>query len=304
MRLFIASLLAAPASVTAASAQAPVAAPASDDPYLWLEDVSGARAMEWVNAHNSKAQAVLEADPRYQSYYDEALTIAQAKDRIPFGRFIGSDVYNFWQDADHVRGVFRRVSLADYQKEQPAWQNVLDLDALAAAEKANWVFKGVNCARPAERRCLVNLSDGGEDAVTVREFDLRSGRFVEDGFNLPKGKQRIDWEDENNLLVSREGSPGELGRTGYPYIVKRLKRRQPLSAAVELFRGKPEDGGYGVRPIVLRDGQNRTLALILRPLDTYRAETYVLTPKGVRKVAIPEKNSFSDLVDGQVITQL
>src|SRR3954470_11795902 len=303
MRLFIASLLAAAASVTAASAQAPVAAPASDDPYLWLEDVSGARAMEWVNSHNAKAQAVLEADPRYQSYYNEALTIAQAKDRIPFGRFIGSDVYNFWQDADHVRGVFRRVSLADYQKEQPAWQNVLDLDALSAAEKANWVYKGVNCVRPAERRCLVDLSDGGEDAVTVREFELPSGRFVEDGFNLPKGKQRIDWEDENNLLVSREWSPGELGRTGYPYIVKRLKRGQPLSAAVELFRGKPEDGGYGVTPYVLRDSQNRTLSVIIRPIDTFRAETYIVGPNGAQRVAIPAKANLSDMVDGRVIIQ-
>src|SRR3954468_13403262 len=133
MRLFIASLLAAAASVTSASAQAPTAQNAADDPYLWLEDVSGPRAMEWVNAHNAKAQAVLEADPRYQTYFNEALEIAQAKDRIPFGRFIGGQIYNFWQDADHVRGVFRRTSLANYQAEQPAWQNVLDLDALSAA---------------------------------------------------------------------------------------------------------------------------------------------------------------------------
>src|SRR3954470_1138199 len=111
MRLVLASFLAAAAAVTAASAQPPAAPAAPDDPYLWLEDVSGARAMDWVNSHNAKAQAVLEADPRYQSYYTEALAIAQAKDRIPFGRFIGGQVYNFWQDSDHVRGIFRRASL-------------------------------------------------------------------------------------------------------------------------------------------------------------------------------------------------
>src|SRR5579875_4009848 len=271
MRLFFASLFATAVAMTAASAQTPAAAPAaaaSDDPYLWLEDVSSQRAMDWVNAHNAKAQAVLESDPRYQAYYNEALDIAQAKDRIPFGRFIGGDVYNFWQDADHVRGIFRRTSLADYQHDAPAWQTVLDLDALAAAEKANWVYKGSNCVRPAERRCLINLSDGGEDAVTVREFDLPSGTFVTDGFVLPKGKQRMDWEDENTLLVSREWNPGELGRTGYPYIVKRLKRGQPLSAAVEVFRGDPNDGGYGVTPYVLRAAQDRTLSVVVRPLDT------------------------------------
>jgi prolyl oligopeptidase len=307
MRLLIASLFAATAAaMTAASAQPPAASAqaSADDPYLWLEDANGPRALEWVNAHNSKAQAVLEADPRYQAYYNEALDIVQAKDRIPFGRFIGGQVYNFWQDADHVRGIFRRTSLADYQNAQPAWQIVLDLDALSAAEKANWVYKGMNCARPAERRCLVDLSDGGEDAVTVREFDLPSGRFVEDGFVLPKGKQRIGWEGENTLLVSREWAPGELGRTGYPFIVKRLKRGEPLSAAVEVFRGSPGDGGYGVTPYVLRDAQNRTLSVIDRPLDTFRSETYILGPNGAQRVAIPAKANLSDMIDGRVIIQI
>jgi len=277
---------------------------ASDDPYIWLEDVSGQRSMDWVNSHNAKSQAVLQADPRYQQYYQEALDIAQAQDRIPYGFFLHGDIYNFWQDADHVRGILRRTSRASYESGQPDWTTVLDIDALAKAEDANWVYKGLQCARPAERRCLISLSDGGEDAVTVREFDLVTGKFVPSGFALPKGKHRVAWLDENTLLISSEWHKGELGRTGYPYIVKRLKRGQPLSAAVEIYRGKPEDGGYGVRPVVLRDGQNRTLAYIVRPLDTYRSETYVLTPKGVRKVAIPEKNSFSDLVDGQVISQL
>jgi prolyl oligopeptidase len=286
------------AAATALHAQAP-----ADDPYLWLEEVSSPRAMDWVNAHNAKAQAVLEADPRYQAYYTEALAIAQAKDRIPFGQFLNGQVYNFWQDADHVRGIFRRTSLAGYQAENPAWETVLDLDALAAAEKANWVYKGASCARPAERRCLMNLSDGGEDAVTIREFDLPTGKFVEGGFVIPKGKSRAAWEDENTLLISREWAPGDLGRTGYPFIVKRLKRGQPLSAAVEVFRGSAEDGGYGVTPYVLRDGENRTLAVIDRPLDTFRSETYILTPKGAQRVAIPAKASLSDMVAGRVIIE-
>ena len=276
----------------------------ADDPYIWLEDVYGQRPMDWVHSHNAKSQAVLETDPRYKQYYQEALDIAQAEDRIPYGFFLHGEIYNFWQDADHVRGILRRTSRSSYESGHPQWATVLDLDALAKAENANWVYKGLQCARPAERRCLISLSDGGEDAVTVREFDLATGEFVPAGFVLPKGKQRVAWLDENTLLISREWHKGDLGRTGYPYIVKRLKRGQPLSAAVELYRGKPEDGGYGVTPTVLRDGQNRTLALITRPLDTYRSETCVLTPKGVRKVAMPEKNSFSDLVAGRVISQL
>jgi prolyl oligopeptidase len=298
MRFMTLSIAAAALAGTAiaARAQAP-----SDDPYIWLEEVSSPKAMDWVNAHNAKAQAVLEADPRYQAYFNDALALAQARDRIPFGRFIHGQVYNFWQDADHVRGIFRRTSLTGYEAQDPSWETVLDLDALSAAEKANWVYKGAVCARPSERRCLMNLSDGGEDAVTVREFDLRAGTFVENGFVLPKGKQRVTWEDEDTLLISREWAAGDLGRTGYPFIVKRLKRGQPLSAAVEVFRGTPQDGGYGVTPFVLRDGENRTLSVISRPIDTFSAETYILTAKGPQRVAIPAKSDLSDMVAGRVI---
>jgi prolyl oligopeptidase len=275
----------------------------AEDPYLWLEEVSSPKALAWVEQHNQRSTAVLQADPRYQPYYEQALAIAEAKDRIPVGEFIGGEIYNFWQDADHVRGIWRRTSLANYASGKPQWETVLDLDALAASEKANWVWKGAQCARPLERRCLLNLSDGGEDAVTVREFDLPTKSFVKGGFDLPKGKQRVAWENENTLLISREWKPGELGRTGYPYIAKRLRRGQPLSAAVEVYRGDRNDGGYGVSPFVLRDAQGRTLSLIDRPLDTWNSETYVLGPKRARKLGIPAKARPSDLVDGRVIIQ-
>jgi prolyl oligopeptidase len=275
----------------------------TDDPYLWLEEFSSPKALEWVEAQNAKSTAVLEADPRYQRFYAQSLDIAQAKDRIPVGAFLGGQIYNFWQDSDHVRGIWRRASLASYTSGKPEWETVLDLDALAASEKANWVWKGASCARPAERRCLIHLSDGGEDAVTVREFDLPSKSFVKGGFVLPKGKQRVAWENENTLLISREWKKGDLGRTGYPFIAKRLKRGQPLSAAVEVYRGSARDGGYGVSPYVVRDAQGRTLSLVDRPLDTFHSETYVLGPKGARRLAIPSKARIADLVDGRVIIQ-
>jgi prolyl oligopeptidase len=178
---------------------------------------------------------------------------------------------------------------------------VFDLDALAASENANWVWKGAQCARPLERRCLINLSDGGEDAVTIREFDLNTRAFVKGGFVLPKGKQRVDWLNENTLLVAREWKKGDLGRTGYPFIAKRLRRGEPLSSAVEVYRGSAKDGGYGVTPYVLRDAQNRTLALVDRPLDTFHSETYVVGPKGARRLGIPAKASAVDLIEGRVI---
>src|SRR4051812_3565077 len=279
------------------------AQPVSVDPYTWLEEVASPKAMDWVNAHNARSTAVLEADPRYAQYYKEALAIAEAKDRIPIGNFIGGPVYNFRQDADHILGFWCRATIASYSTGKPEWETVLDLDALATAEKANWAWHVATCGRPAERRCLISLSDGGEDADTVREFDLKTKEFVKDGFVLPKGKQSANWENENTLLVSREWKPGELGRTGYPYIAKRLRRGQPLSAAVEVYRGSPNDGGYGVTPYVLRDSQGHILPLVQRPIDTFTSQSYALGPKGPRRIGIPAKAQLIDMLDGRVIIQ-
>ena len=295
-KLLVFTLLAAASGMSAARAQT-----VSDDPYLWLEDVSSPKAMAWVNAHNARSTAVLEADSRYQQYYNEALEIAQAKDRIPYGSFIGGQIYNFWQDADHVRGIWRRTSIESYASGNPHWETVLDLDALAGSEKANWVWKGAQCARPAERRCLINLSDGGEDAVTIREFDLPTKKFVKNGFALPKGKQDATWLDENSLLVSREWKPGELTESGYAYVVKRLKRGQPLSAAVELFRGTKKDVSAGAG--VLRDAENRTLPVIVEGTDFWHSKNFLIGAKGNRRIGIPEKAQLVDMIGGRVIIQ-
>jgi len=299
MRITLAALLLAAAPTFAIAGAA-----TDDDPYIWLEEVSSPRAMAWVDAHNASSTRLLQADSHYQTFYDEALAIAGAKDRIPEPSFLHGEIYNFWQDPDHLRGIWRKTSLADYQTADPHWTTVLDIDALGKAEGKSWVLKGMQCLEPEERRCLVSLSDGGEDAVEVREFDLDTNQFVADGFHLPKGKHRVDWEDENHLLVATDFTPGDLTQSGYPYIVKRLTRGRPLSAAVEVFRGSKADGGYGVSPSVLRDGQGRHLAVIVRPLDTFHSESYVVTPKGTERLAIPAKVNVADLVAGRVIFEL
>jgi len=283
------------------AAAAPLEAQVQDDPYIWLEDVYGAKPMAWVEQHNARTTSQLESDPRYQRFYSQALAIAEAKDRIPTGYFIGGQVYNFWQDADHVRGIWRRTSLDSYSTGKPDWETVLDLDALAASEKANWVWKGAQCARPLERRCLISLSDGGEDAVTVREFDLKAKSFVKGGFVLPKGKQDVSWENENSLLVSREWNPGQLTKSSYAYVIKRLKRGQPLSSAVELFRGNVND--VSASSAVLWDAQNRTLPIVNESTDFWHSKTFLIGPKGVRRIAIPEKAYFIDLIGGRAIIQ-
>jgi len=278
---------------------------AATDPYLWLEDVAGPRAMAWVHAENDKTTAVLEKDARYNALYADALAIAQAKDRVPNPTTLnGGNIYNFWQDADHVRGIWRRTSLAGYKAADPHWQTILDLDALATAEKANWFYKGADCVEPSEKRCMIALSDGGEDAVTVREFDLDSAKFVDGGFVLPHGKQRSAWEGDNTLLVAREWKKGDLTASGYPYIVKRVVRGEPLNAAKEIFRGTAKDGGYGVTPVSLHDGDGHEVVLINRPLSTFESENYLVTKKGVERLDLPLKQTVQALVSGALVVSI
>ena len=271
------------------------------DPYLWLEAFTSPQALDWVRAHNAASAAILEADPRYPVLYKEALHIAGAKDRIPAPRFLRGEIYNFWQDEDHLRGLWRKTTLASYRTDDPAWTPVLDIDALGRDEGRSWVFHGANVLTPEAKHGLIMLSDGGEDAEEAREFDLETGEFAPAGFNIPSGKQRIAWEDENHLLISREWTPGDLTASGYPFIVKRLARGQSLDQAHEVFRGEASDGGYGVSPIVLRDDQGDRLTLFHRPLDTYRHETHVLTPRGVERLAIPDRADVSGLFAGRIL---
>ena len=275
----------------------------SPDRYLWLEEQTGDRAMAWVHAENAKTTAVLEKDPRFPRLYAEALAVAQSNDRIPYARFIGGQLYNFWQDSAHVRGIWRRTTLASYRTASPKWTTVLDLDSLARAEKANWFWQFADCVQPAERRCLIGLSDGGEDASTVREFDLGSLTFVKDGFVLPRGKQGVAWVGEDTLLVAREWNPGELTKSGYAYIVKRIVRGQPLSAAVEIFRGTNTDE-LPSSPETLNDGAGHRITMITRGVTFFESKKFLVGGDSVRELSIPAKARSVDMLDGQVIVRL
>ena len=278
------------------------AADPAPDPYLWLESVDSPRAMAWVNARNAYSTGVLEADKRYAQNYQDALAIAGDKDRIPMPDFVHGAVYNFWQDPEHLRGIWRKTTLASYRSATPEWKTVLDIDALGKTDGKSWVWHGANCLQPDERRCLVALSDGGEDATTVREFDLDTGAFVAGGFSLPHGKQNVAWEDADHLLVAREWTPGDLTASGYPYIVKRVTRGQPLESAVEVYRGLKTD--TEIVPTVQRDAQGHTLATIQRGIDFFHFETVVVTPQGAKRLAIPAKSGVAELVAGRVIVKL
>ena len=272
------------------------------DPNQWLESVNSPKAMAWVQGQDAHARAVLEADPHYKPFFATALALGQARDRVPAPNQLDGAIYNFWQDAQHVRGIWRRTSLADYRAASPHWTTVLDVDALAASEHANWVFKGANCLEPAEQRCLITLSDGGEDAAVQREFDLSKSAFVPGGFALPRAKANVDWENADSLLVATDWGPGSLTASGYPFIVKRLHRGQTLAQAQEVFRGDPQDVQVAVE--ALTDGQGHHTVLLQRGLDFFRSAWFRVTPKGVEKLNLPEKAEIVGLVDGKLAVKL
>ena len=296
-------LAAAAAMLAGTSAFAQTAAMTTNDatdPYIWLEDKDGAKALAWVEAENAKTLPRLQNDPRYATFYQEALAIASAKDRIPmpdqrFGR-----IYNFWRDADHPHGIWRWTSAADYASATPNWTTALDMDALGKAEGKQWVFKGATCLRPEERRCLVALSAGGEDAVTYREFDLATGAFVDGGFVLPTSKQNAAWIDKDTLLVARDWGAGTTTQSGYAFVMKLVKRGQPLDSAVEVYRGEASDQG-GTAASVLTDAKGNRLVVIQRRKTFFGADKLVWTPKGVTKLDLPDRTFPSAIVDGQVI---
>lgn len=220
---------------------APPARAAEDDPYLWLEDVTGAKALDFVKAQNTASREHLAAQPAFAPMLDRLKAVFNSRDRIPEAVVRGGRLYNFWRDAAHVRGLLRRTSLEEYRKPTPAWETVLDLDALAKAEGENWVWGGITCLKPAERRCLVSLSRGGSDAKVVREFDTAAKRFVPDGFVLPESKGGAEWLDEDTLYVMTDFGPGSMTEAGYPRIVKTWKRGTPLAEAKTVFEGQAGD---------------------------------------------------------------
>lgn len=214
---------------------------ATDDPFLWLEEIEGKEALTWVKTHNEKTLPQFEKDPRYVSIEADVRKIALATDRIPGPSLMGAYFYNFWQDEHHVRGVWRRVLVEDYEKEVIPWEVVLDLDTLAKNENENWVWHGVTCLAPQYKRCLVLLSRGGKDASVVREFDLERKNWQTDGFILPEAKSNVAWKDENTIFVGTDFGEGSLTLSGYPRIVKLWSRGTPLESAKLLFEGKNTD---------------------------------------------------------------
>ncbi|KAA1431699.1 prolyl oligopeptidase family serine peptidase [Mycolicibacter arupensis] len=253
------------------------AQPAHDpeDPYLWLEDVTGERALEWVRAHNGPTVDEFAGD-EFEAMRTAAREVLDTDARIPYVRRRGEYLYNFWRDADNPRGLWRRTTSESYRTDSPQWDVVIDLDALARTDGENWVWGGANVIEPDHTRALISLSRGGSDAVVVREFDMAAREFIGpdgQGFELPEAKTRIGWEDHDTVLVGTDFGADSLTESGYPRMVKRWRRGQDLAQAETVFTGSATD-------VVVAAGRDRTpgfeRTLVSRAIDFFNDEVYEL----------------------------
>jgi prolyl oligopeptidase len=273
VRHLAAALCLSAAALHPARAETPVT---EQDPYLWLEGVTDEKALAWVKAESARTEAALATSPGFRRLEGELRAILDSDAKIPAVEKIGAHYYNFWKDQAHERGLWRRTTLAEYRKARPAWETVLDLDALNAAEQESWVWHGAQCLRPENRRCLVALSRGGSDADVTREFDLSTRTFVKDGFVRPEAKGGLAWIDRDAVYVYTDFGPGSLTSSGYPRVVKRWARGTPLAAATVIYQGQPGDmyiaATRDLTPGFQRDFVSRTLAFYADELLLRRAD--------------------------------
>lgn len=278
--------------------------PHDSDPRQFLEEITGPEALKWAEAHNESTLGPLKADPRFESFRTTALDFLNAHDRIAMPGFsTAGHVDNFWQDSEHTHGLWRRSSLKAYLDDQPDWEAVLDIDALSRLEKMNWVYKGATCLAPDQRFCLISLSDGGKDAVFIREYDSLKRAFVPGGFSLPEGKQSASWVDADTIHVAREWKPGEVTQSGYAYVTKVLKRGQGLDQAVEVFRGETTDVAAGRSTLLDPDG-HAVIDMTTRALDFFHTRYGFVTDKGEVRLNLPEDSSFETWFHGWLIWSL
>jgi prolyl oligopeptidase len=292
----------APAA-TAPSAPTPpsAVAPEPPDPYLWLEEVDGKRALAWVREQNAATLRRLAANPLYPQMLDQARAVLDSSSRIPAVEQMGPWLYNLWKDADHPRGLYRRTTLAELRGPEPEWQTVLDVDALAAKENQPWVFHGMDCLPPEHRRCLLSLSPGGGDADEVREFDVGTLSFVSGGFVLPVAKHNVGWRDADTLFVATDFGPGTLTESGYPRIVKLWKRGTPLASATAIYEAEATSvSATGFR---LRSDAG-DVDLVVDGIGFWTQRVFQLVDGRLHRLHLPESARVEDLFRGRLVVSL
>ena len=273
------------------------AEPAAEDPYEWLEEVLGDKALEWVKARNAIVQNRMEREESFEKLRSDLLEILDSNARIPFVSKRGEYYYNFWRDKTNERGLWRRTTLEEYRKAEPKWEVVLDLDALGKTENENWVWKGASLLRPDYQRALITLSRGGADANITREFDLKTRSFVADGFELPESKGSVSWIDIDHLFVSTDFGNGSMTDSGYPRMAKLWKRGTPIEQAKLVYEGKQEDMSVGA---VHDDSPGFERNFVTRNIAFYNDELFLVKDSG-ELVKIDAPNTASKSVFKQYL---
>jgi prolyl oligopeptidase len=270
-----------------AGPQATAAPEEESDPYLWLEEVTGDKALDWVRARVEPTKAHFcsgEFQAEFGRMRAEALEVLNTDARIPYVRRRGEYLYDFWRDSTNPRGLWRRTTLDSYRTDSPEWDVLIDVDELGRADDTKWVWAGADVIEPELTRALVSLSPGGSDAVVVREFDMQTREFVDDGFALPEAKSQIGWDDPDTVLVGTDFGPDSLTESGYPRIVKRWRRGTPLASAVTIFEGARSDvsaGGSTDRT----PGFERTF--LARSTDFWNRERFQLRGSELIPIEVP-----------------
>jgi prolyl oligopeptidase len=278
-----------------------VSAAGEDDPFMWLEDIDGQKALEWVKAQNAATTKELEAVNVFKPIYNRTLQILDSKDRIATPSLYGTTVYNFWQDSAHERGIWRRTTLDSYRTATPQWEIVIDVDALSKADNTPWVFKGATCLPPEYRRCMVALSRGGGDAVVEREFDTVAKSFVEAGFSLREAKSQVAWRDEDTLWVGTDFGEGTLTTSGYPRLVKLWKRGTPLNEAKTVFTGQVGDVASSGSTIFKPEGR---YDLVVRVPAFFRSEKYLVLGGRLVRLDIPDDADLEEIFKEHLLISL
>lgn len=220
----------------------PTLAAPDDDPYLWLEEIDGARAVAWVDQQNTATLAKF-GTATFAKDRDTLAAILDRPDNIPFVTRRGPHLYNIWKDASNPRGLWRRTTLDSFRTAQPNWEIVLDLDALAAQEKEDWIWGGSATLPGTHDRAILSLSRGGGDAVVLREFDIAAKAFVADGFYLPEAKGGAAWLDRDTLLLSSAYGKDMATKSGYSRTVRLWRRGSDVEQATVLLETTPDSMG-------------------------------------------------------------
>ncbi len=274
---------------------------AEDDPFLLLEEVEGEKALEWAREQNERSEAFLKAHPLFDALHQRNLEILTSEDRIAYPSLMGGQIYNFWRDANHVRGIWRTTSVEGFRDERPEWDVIIDVDKLAADEDQNWIWAGASCRYPDYDRCLIGLSIGGADAAVRREFDLKTRQFVDGGFELPESKSFISWRDRDSVFLAPAFEPEQMTTSEYPRQIYIWERGTPREDARLVFEG--ERGDVLVTAVRFWD-KDTPYDMIVRAPTFFTREYHVYRDGETIRVNVPGDAELAGVLNGQLLVEL